>query len=124
MNQVKGFIFSIAIVIIIFIVSAFAAGFLADLASVWKKPIIGSVAAFFVVISGYATAPSHKKIAAVTWLIVGAISAWILAGDSYYPEDYEHAYQLTIIPLLATYLSGLLALSICLLWHKKTNKHT
>lgn len=122
MNQVRGFAFSIVIVIITFLVSAIAAGLLADFAGVWKKPIIGSVAAFCVVIAGYVTAPNHKQLASVVWLIVGAISAWLLAGDSYYPEDYEHAYQLTIIPLLATYLSGLVALLICLLWHKKHNQ--
>jgi len=122
MNQVKGFVFSIIIVIVIFVVSAFTAGTLAGLADVWKKPIIGAVAAFCVVISGYVTAPSHKRTASAVWLIIGAISAWILAGDSYYPEDHEHAYQLTIIPLLATYLSGLLALLICVVWHRKHNQ--
>jgi len=124
MNQVKGFALSIVIVIISFLFSAIAAGILADLASVWKKPIIGSVAAFCVVISGYATAPSHKQLASVVWLIVGAVSAWVLAGDSFYPEDHEHAYQLTIIPLLATYISGVFAVLICLVWHKKHNKKT
>ena len=122
MNQIKGFVFSIIIVIVIFVVSAFTAGTLAGLADVWKKPIIGAVAAFCVVISGYVTAPSHKRTASAVWLIIGAISAWILAGDSYYPEDHEHAYQLTIIPLLATYLSGLLALLICVMWHRKYNQ--
>jgi MFS family permease len=119
MNQVKGFAFSFLIVIILFLVSAIAAGLLADLVGVWKKPVIGSVAAFCVVISGYVTAPSHKKTASVVWLIVGAIAAWVLAGNSYYPEDYEHAYQPTLAPLLATYLSGLIALWICMVWHKK-----
>ncbi len=119
MNQIRGFVFSIIIVIIIFVASAVAAGILAGLADVWKKPIIGAVAAFCVVIAGYVTAPSHKQAASAIWLIIGAVSAWVLAGDSYYPEDYEHAYQLTIIPLLATYLSGLFALLLCLVWHKK-----
>lgn len=123
MNQVRGFTLSFVIVIISFVFSAVAAGLLADLVGIWKKPAIGSVAAFCVVIVGYVTAPSHKRMASVIWLIVGAISAWFLAGDSYYPEDYEHAYQLTIIPLLATYLSGLLDLLLCLVWHKKQNKN-
>jgi hypothetical protein len=123
MSQTKGFILSIVVVIISFLVSAISAGILADLAGLWKKPIIGSVAAFCVVIAGYLSAPSHKIIASVFWLIVGAISAWILAGDSFYPEDHEHAYQLTFIPLTATYLSGLFALLICLLWHKKHNSN-
>jgi MFS family permease len=122
MNQAKGFALSFVIVIISFLVSAIVAGILADLAGIWKKPVIGSVAAFCVVISGYVTAPNHKQKASAVWLIVGAVSAWILAGDSYYPEDYEHAYQLTIIPLLATYLSGLFALLICMVWHKKHNQ--
>ena len=52
MNQVRGFALSIVIVVISFLVSAIAAGVLADLANVWKKPIIGSVAAFCVVIAG------------------------------------------------------------------------
>jgi len=118
MNQVRGFALSFVIVIISFLVSAIAAGILADLAGVWKKPIIGATAAFCVVISAYVTAPSHKQTASAVWLIVGMIAAWFLAGDSYYPEDYEQAYQPTIIPLFATYLSGIVALLICIMWHK------
>jgi hypothetical protein len=119
MNQVRGFVISAVIVIITFLVSATTAGILADLAGVWKKPFIGASAAFVVVLSGYATAPSHKQIASITWLIVGAIAAWILAANSYYPEDYTQAYQPTLIPLLATYLSGLIALLLCMMWHKR-----
>lgn len=122
MNQIRGFIFSCVIVVIVFVVSAIAAGLLADLVGVWKKPVIGSIAAFFVVISGYMTAPSHKQISAIVWLIAGAIAAWFLAGHSYYPEDSAHAYQSTIIPLIATYLSGIGALLICMVWHNKHNK--
>ena len=121
MNQVKGFVLSCVIVIITFILSAIAAGLLADALGVWKKPFIGAFAAFLVVIAGYATAPSHKKIAATAWLLLGAVAAWILSGQSYYPEDHQLAYQLTFIPLTATYLSGLAALLLCLLWHKKYN---
>lgn len=123
MNQSKAFAFSFAIVIISFLVSVISAAFLADFIGIWKKPVMGSVAAFCVVISGYVSSPSHKQTSATIWLIAGAISAWFLAGDSYYPEDYEYAYQLTIVPLAATYLSGLFALFICLMWHKKNNKN-
>jgi hypothetical protein len=121
MNQVRGFVISAVIVIITFLVSAITAGILADLAGVWKKPFIGSSAAFFVVLSGYATAPSHKQIASIIWLIIGAIAAWTLAGNSHYPEDYIQAYQPTLIPLFATYFSGLIALLICMVWHKRQN---
>ena len=120
MSQTKGFILSIVIVVVIFIVTATTAGILAGYVGVWKKPIIGAVAAFCVVVSGYITAPSHKQWAASIWLLVGAIAAWFLSGDSYYPEDHQHAYQLTYIPLVATYLSGVLALCLCWFWHKKS----
>ena len=122
MNNFKGFTLSIIIVMISFLISAISAGILADLFSVWKKPIIGAAAAFCVVIAGYYSAPSYKFIACVVWLIIGAVAAWILAGDSYYPEDHMHAYQLTMIPLLATYTSGLIAVIISLINHKKKNK--
>jgi hypothetical protein len=118
---VKGYVISLIVVILSFLVSAISSAFLAEFIGIWKKPVIGSVAAFCVVISGYATAPNHKINTAVVWLIVGAISAWFLAGDSYYPEDYQSAYQLTIMPILATYLSGFIALLICMVWHKKYN---
>lgn len=119
MSQTKGFILSMVIVIVTFIVTATTAGILAGFAELWKKPIIGAVAAFCVVVSGYLSAPSHKQWAATIWLVLGAIAAWFLSGDSYYPEDHQHAYQLTYIPLVATYLSGLTALILCLCFHKK-----
>lgn len=122
MNQFKGFIVSSIVVIICFIIAAFSAGYIAGFLGIWKKPIIGAVAAFCVVICGYITAPNYKRTSAASWLIVGAISAWFLAGDSFYPEDHEHAYQHTIIPIAATYVSGLIALVGCFLWHKKQSK--
>jgi len=118
MNQGKGFVLSFVIVIITFVVSAVAAGLLADFVGVWKKPVIGSVAAFCVVISGYITAPSHKQKSSAAWLIVGAIAAWALSSTSPYPED-----QPTLIPLYATYISGFIALLICMVWDKKHNKN-
>jgi hypothetical protein len=118
MKQVRGFALSFVIVIFTFVVSAVTAGLLADFVGVWKKPVIGSVAAFCVVISGYITAPSHKQTLSAAWLIIGAIAAWILSSTSPYPED-----QPTLIPLYATYFSGFIALLICMVWHKKHNKH-
>jgi len=114
MNQLKGFVLSFVIVIITFVTTAIAAGLLADFFGVWKKPVIGSIAAFCVVISGYVSAPSHKQISSAIWLLVGAIAAWVLSSTSPYPED-----QPTLMPLYATYISGFIALLICTLWHKK-----
>jgi len=122
MSQIKGFSLSIILVITLFLISAISAGIAADLMGIWKKPIIGAFAAFCVVMSGYITAPSYKRETALIWLIVGAIAAWFLSGDSVYPEDHEHEYQLTFIPIIATYLSGIFSLLICLVWHKQRNK--
>lgn len=124
MNQVKGFALSITLVLISFLISAISAGIFADFIGVWKKPIIGAVAAFCVVVTGYITAPSNKRLTSSLWLLVGAIAAWFLSGDSYYPEDNKHEYQLTIIPIIATYVSGIIALSVCFIWHNKTNKQS
>jgi len=118
MNQVRGFVLSFVIVIITFVVSAISAGLLADLAGIWKKPVIGSIAAFCVVVSAYATAPSHKLKSSAAWLIIGAIAAWFLSSNSPYPED-----QPTLIPMYATYFSGFVALLICMVWHNKYSKN-
>ena len=121
-TKIIGFALSVVIVTIVFVVAAVSGGLFADFIGVWKKPVIGGGAAFFVVITGYVTAPSHKQIAAAVWLIVGAIAAWVLAGNSSYPEDYTQAFQPTIMPLIITYLSGLVALLLCVLWDRKRNK--
>jgi MFS family permease len=114
MNQIKAYVLSFTIVIITFVVSAIAAGMLADFFGVWKKPIIGSVAASFVVLSGYITAPDHKQKLASAWLVIGAVAAWFLSSTSPYPEDKP-----TLFPLYATYASGLITLLLCMVWHKK-----
>ena len=119
MSHSKGFLLSLVIVIITFVVASITGGLLADLVGVWKKPVIGSTAAFCVVIAGYATAPTHKQTAAVVWLIIGAIAALYLSSTSPYPEDKP-----TLIPLYATYVSGIIGLLMCMLWHKKHNKNS
>lgn len=118
MNQFNRFVISVVIVIITFLVSAILAGLFAEFIGVWKKPVIGSVAAFCVVLAGYASAPTHKQRASATWLVLGAIAARFLSATSPYPEDIP-----TLIPLYATYVSGFIALILCMVWHKrKMNK--
>ncbi|MCG7551739.1 hypothetical protein [Pseudoalteromonas sp. Of7M-16] len=114
MNLIVRFLFSITIVIVVFVVSATLAGVLADIAGVWKKPIIGGVAAACVVFAGYASAPKHKLISASVWLIIGAVAAWVLSSVFMYAEDAA-----TQLPLLITYASGALSLMLCWLWHKR-----
>ncbi len=119
MKIVKGFIISIIIVLVVFVIAAFASGTIAGYIGLWKKPIIGACSAFIVVLVGYKTAPKYKKHAAVLWLLSGAIAAFFLSGDSYYPENHQYAYQLTYIPLIATYISGIIAVIFCFWLSKK-----
>jgi hypothetical protein len=113
MKTFQGFIVSFIIVLILFVFAAFASGTIAGYIGLWKKPIIGAFSAFVVVFVGYKTAPKYKNYAAALWLLAGGIAAYFLSGDSYYPEDHQHAYQLTYIPLIATYVSGIFALIFC-----------
>ncbi len=121
MKTLQGFIVSIIIVLALFVVAAFGSGTIAGYIGLWKKPIIGAFSAFVVVLVGYKTAPKYKEYAAVLWLVAGAIAAYFLSGDSYYPEDHQHAYQLTYIPLITTYVSGIFAVIFCF-WLSKKRK--
>ncbi|KZN34409.1 hypothetical protein [Pseudoalteromonas luteoviolacea] len=114
MNQALGFLISIVIVIFVFVVSATAAGLFAETLGLWKKPIIGAVAAACVVFSAYVSAPRYKLLSAAIWLIIGAISAWVLSSIFMYAEDAA-----TSLPLYITYTSGLVTLMACTIWHKK-----
>jgi len=114
MNQTLGFLISGVIVIFVFVVSAIAAGLLAETFGLWKKPIIGAVAAACVVFSAYVSAPRFKLLSAAIWLIIGAISAWVLSSVFMYAEDAA-----TSLPLYITYTSGLFTLMACTIWHKK-----
>ncbi len=124
MKTFQGFIVSIIIVLTLFVIAAFASGTIAGYLGLWKKPIIGAFSAFVVVFAGYKTAPKYKKHAAVLWLLAGAVAAYFLSGDSYYPEDHQHAYQLTYIPLIATYVSGIFAVTLCFFLSKKRKTST
>ncbi|MDK1287747.1 hypothetical protein [Pseudoalteromonas umbrosa] len=108
------FLLSVLIVIGVFIVSATVAGFVAELLGLWKKPIIGAIAAANVVLTGYVTAPQYKLICATIWLAVGSVAAWVLSNMFMYAEDAA-----TQIPLLITYASGVFTLVVCRVWHKR-----
>ncbi|MCF6439527.1 hypothetical protein L1077_08820 [Pseudoalteromonas luteoviolacea] len=114
MSLILRFFLSILIVVGVFLVSATVVGVIADFFGLWKKPIIGAVAAACVVFTGYFTAPKYKLISATVWLMLGAVAAWILSNVFMYAEDAA-----TQAPLLITYASGVFSLMICRTWHKK-----
>ncbi len=95
-----------------FVVTGMLGGLIAGFVGLWHLPGAGFSAAFAVVIAAYLAAPSHKLGSAFTALILGAIAAWLLLEPSFYPESYgdRDAYQPTHLPIIATYIGGLLGL--------------
>ena len=113
MQQVLGFALSAVIVVVAFVVSATAAGMLADYIGWWKKPVIGSVAAACVVFAGYVSAPNYKLFSAAVWLLIGVVAAGIMSSVFMYAEDEGSS-----VPLYITYASGVFSLGMCAAWHK------
>ena len=84
----------------------------------WFEPVAGFIAAFFVVITAYISAPKAKARAVAITYIIGVVCAWYLLADSFYPEQHPKAYQPTYIPLIATYTGGLLGVILCFVIEK------
>ena len=102
--------FTASVISVSFIVAGFIGAFVADAFQLWYEPVIGFFAAFAVVLSTYLSAPHHKLTSAIAAFFVGAVLAWILLKDSFYPSSYgeELAYTSTYLPLVVTYLGGTL----------------
>lgn len=97
-----------------FAVSGMLGGLASDFAGFWHLPGAGFSAAFAVVVVAHLAAPSHKLPVAIAALIFGAIAAWLLLEPSFYPESYSNrgAYEPTHLPIIATYIGGLLGLLV------------
>jgi hypothetical protein len=88
---------------------------LASLFGLWDRPISGFFAAFGVVTIAYLSSPSWNKQFSVIVFMLGAICAWLLIGESWYPEHYlDKAYQPTHLPFFITLVGGLLPLAFIL----------
>ena len=88
----------------------------------WKEPIAGPITAITVVFYSYLLAPKYRAICAVAAFLVGALFSYTIPDMSWYPECHELAYQRTYIPLLVTYIAGIIALGFCLYFsYKKHN---
>jgi hypothetical protein len=73
----------------------------------------GFCAAFAVVVVAYLAAPSHKQTASAVAFALGAIVAWHLLEQSFYPENHAaRPYGSTNLPLIATYVGGMLGLAV------------
>ena len=97
-----------------FVIAGIFGGIAAGLSGLCSLPGAGFSAAFSVVVVAYLSAPNHRFRTATVALILGVVVAWLLLEPSFYPESYgeREAYQLTHLPVVATYLGGLLGLLV------------
>ena len=97
--------------------AAFADGILRP-RLIWHEPYVGFITAFVVVLTAYIGAPTAKISAASTFFTLGALLAWWILKDSFYPEIHPKAYQQTLIPLFATLAGGVISLGLVTIKHK------
>jgi hypothetical protein len=101
-----------------FFTAGIVGGMTASLAGFWDMPGAGFSAAFAVVLVTYWAAPSRKPLSSALVFCAGALVAWFLLEPSFYPEYparyREVAYERTRLPLLATWLGGVLGLAVVL----------
>lgn len=98
-----------------FLLSGILGAVLAYALGFWDTPFAGFCAAFAVVLTTYAAVPRFKLTAAAVSLGAGALVAYWLLGNSYWPENYPNAYQPTLVPLWCTYGGGVLGFDFCVL---------
>lgn len=103
-------IFTVAVVLLSFVLAGFFGGLVSHLTGLWLLPCVGFCVAFAVIVVASLAAPAYKPRSALITLAVGAIAAWMVLEPSFYPTSYgpERAYQPTHLPIVATYLGGLL----------------
>ena len=89
----------------------------------WKETIAGPITAIVIVFYSYLLAPKYNAIWSVIGFLLGALVAYAVPEMHSYPECHELAYQRTYIPLVVTYVTGLIALAYCIyLSNTKHNK--
>lgn len=96
-----------------FLISGVLGSFVAGLFWEWSLLGAGFAAAFSVVCVAYLAAPDHKFIFSVVTFVIGAVVAWLFLEPSWYPENHATmAYQPTHLPLVTTYVGGVLGLLV------------
>lgn len=98
-----------------FFVAGIAGSIAADILGFWHIPGAGFFAATAVVVTAYLAAPRRKALFSCAAFALGASAAWILLEPSFYPESQRYgdlAYQPTHLPIVATYIGGIIGLAI------------
>ena len=103
-----------------FFLAGISGSIAADLAGFWHLLGAGFSAAVAVVVVAYLAAPNHKMLSSIIALLLGAAAAWFVLEPSFYPESYGErgAYQPTHLPIIVTYLGGVLGLVIAAALHR------
>jgi hypothetical protein len=68
--------------------------------------VIDGVAAMTFVLAGTMIAPRFRFIVALALYAVGACVAWLMLKPWWFPEGHPRAYQLSLVPLVLTFLGG------------------
>jgi hypothetical protein len=104
-------------------VGVLAGSFSAHALGVSEFPVTGFFAALAVVVTAAFAAPTHRIAATVSVFATGALAAWWLLEPSWFPESYpDRAYQPTHIPLVVTYLGGVLGLAVAAFRSRLTSR--
>ena len=94
-----------------FLIGGIGGIFAASVFGTWWEPSAGFLAAFAVVVVAYWAAPRKKLAFATACFVLGVLAAWVLVGNSDYPESYgEKAYQVTRLPFVVTCGGGFIGL--------------
>jgi hypothetical protein len=115
MSALKHWTLAVLAVLGAFFVAGIAGSFATDILGFWHLPGAGFSAALAVVITTYFAAPDRKLLFSCGAFAVGAIVAWLLLEPSSYPETERYgalAYQPTHLPVIATYIGGIIGLAI------------
>lgn len=83
------------VAVTVFVVTAIVGFGLFLLFGLWFEPVIGFMAAFTVVLITSLSAPKFEEWVGVLTYCLGAVAAWFLIGDSFYPENYAQPYGRT-----------------------------
>ena len=119
MNLIKWVFFLIGFVVVMISTPNFVTHMLKNIIC-WKEIIVGPITAITVVFYSYYLSPKYNLTWVVITFLIGAVLAYAIPDMHWYPECHELAYEITYMPLLVTYISGLIAVAYCFYLTKKT----
>lgn len=115
MSTLTQWLLALLAVVGAFFLAGLAGSVVADALGFWHIPGAGFCAALAVVVVAYVAAPSFKFTLSCLAFAVGAVLAWVVLEPSWYPDMRRYgavAYQPTHLPILATYIGGIIGLSL------------